>query len=177
MKNANWPRLVRVQHWLTVLLMMLCVVAVWSHEAFDKSDPMRARLMQLHFLSGGLIGLLTVLRVATRAVVTGPAHAMPPLVAWLAKAGHLGLYLLLILLPLCGYVAVSGKGLPINLLGWLEIPPLPVSSGVAKAFKVVHEGLGNALIALVAVHVAAALWHALLLKDKVLPSMLGRAAE
>lgn len=177
MKNANWPPLVRVQHWLTVLLMILCIGAVWSHEAFDKSNPMRAQLMQLHFLSGGVIGLLTLLRVVTRAVVTGPVHSTAPLVTLLAKAGHLGLYLLMILLPLCGYVAVSGKGQPINLLGWLEIPPLPVSSGVAKVFKELHEGLGNALIALMALHVAAALFHALLLKDKVLQSMLGRAAE
>ena len=175
MQNLNWPPLIRAQHWLTVLLMILCISAVWSHEAFDKSDPLRGQLMQLHFLLGGIIGLLTLPRLLTRALVKGPVFPMSPVVALLAKAGHLGPYLLMILLPICGYVAVSGKGLPIALLGLADIPPLPVSNEVAKVFKELHETLGNVLIAFVALHVAAALFHALVLKDKVLHSMVGRA--
>jgi len=132
--------------------------------------------MQVHFLLGGLIGLLTVPRLLTRALVKNPVYAMSPLVALLAKAGHLGLYLLMVLLPVCGYVAVSGKGLPIELLGLLEIPALPVSKELAKVFKELHEVLGNAMIALVVIHVAAAIFHAVVLKDKVLHSMVGRAS-
>lgn len=177
MKNSNWPPLLRALHWLTALLIILCISAVWSHEAFDKTNPVRAQLMQIHFLLGGVIGLLTLSRLLTRALVKGPVHSMTPVVALLAKAGHLGLYLLMLLLPICGYVAVSGKGLPINLLDWVNIPPLPVSNEVAKGFKELHENLGNALIALVAIHVAAALFHALVLKDKVLHAMLGRATD
>ncbi|QDX80036.1 hypothetical protein B9N43_01460 [Denitratisoma sp. DHT3] len=177
MRNNNWPPLIRAQHWLTVLLMVLCIGAVWSHEAFDKADPLRARLMQFHFLLGGTIGLLTLPRLLTRAFVKAPVHPMAAAVALLAKAGHLGLYLLMILLPVCGYIAVSGKGLPIDLLGLVDIPPLPVSKDTAKAFKELHEGLANGLIALVALHVAAAIFHAVALKDKVLHSMMGRADE
>lgn len=176
MQTLNWPPLVRIQHWLTVLLVVLCIGAVWSHEAFDKSNPLRAQLMQVHFLLGGLIGLMTVPRLLTRALVKNPVYEMSPLVALLAKAGHLGLYLLMVLLPVCGYVAVSGKGLPIDLLGLLEIPALLVSKEVAKVFKELHEVLGNAMIALVVIHVAAAIFHAVVLKDKVLHSMVGRAS-
>lgn len=177
MENSNWSPLIRAQHWLAVLLMILCIGAVWSHEAFDKSNPLRGQLMQLHFLLGGAIGLLTLPRLLTRVLVTSPAHSMTPVVALLSKAGHLGLYLLMVLLPICGYMAVSGKAQPINLLGWVDIPPLPVSQEIAKVFKELHEGLANALIALVALHVAAALFHALVLKDKVLHAMVGRAGE
>lgn len=175
MQNNNWPPLIRALHWLAVLLMALCIGAVWSHEAFDKTDPLRAQLMQFHFLLGGVIGLLTCSRLLTRALVKDPVHSMTPVVALLAKAGHLGLYLLMVLLPICGYIAVSGKGLPINLLGLAEIPPLPVSKELAKAFKELHEGLANGLIALIALHVAAAVFHAVVLKDKVLHAMVGRA--
>ena len=177
MQNPNWPPLVRIQHWVTVLLVVLCIGAAWSHEAFDKSNPLRTQLMQFHFLLGGVIGLLMLPRLLTRALVNSPVHSMTPLLTTLAKAGHLGLYLLMVLLPLCGYVAVSGKGQAIDLLGWLEIPPLPVSTGVAKVFKELHEGLGNAFVALVGLHVAAVLFHAVILKDKVLHSMVGRASK
>lgn len=175
MQSNNWNPAIRAQHWLTVLLMILCVGAVWGHEAFDKTDPLRAQLMQLHFLLGGAIGLLTLLRLATRAFITGPAHATTPTLALLAKLGHLGIYLLMLALPVCGYIAVSGKGVPINLLGLIEIPALPVGKEWGKAFKELHEGLANGLLALLALHVAAAVLHAVVLKDKVLHSMLGRA--
>lgn len=177
MNESNWPTIVRAQHWLTVLLMAICIGAVWSHEAFDKSNPLRGQLMQLHFLLGGVIGLLTLPRLLTRILIKGPVHSMTPVVALLAKAGHLGLYLLMVSLPLCGYVAVSGKGLPVNLLGLVDIPPLPVGKELAAASKELHEGLSNALIALVVLHIAAALYHAAVLKDKVLHSMVGRAGE
>lgn len=174
MQNNNWNPLIRAQHWLAVLLMVICIAAVWSHEAFDKSNPLRAQLMQAHFLMGGAIGLLTTIRLLTRAFVKAPEHSMPPVIARLAKLGHIGLYLLMVLLPLCGHVAVSGKGLPINLLGLFELAPLPVSKEVASVFKEFHEGLANGLIALIALHVAAAFFHAMVLKDPVLQSMTGR---
>lgn len=176
MQNETWSPLIRVQHWLTVLLMILCVAAVWSHEAFDKTNPLRAQLMQIHFLLGGSIGLLTLFRLLTRFFIKAPVHAMPPVVALLARAGHLGLYLLMVLLPLAGYVAVSEKGLPINLLGLVELPPLPVSERVGEVFEELHEGMANVLIALVAVHVAAVVFHVVVLKDKVLDAMLGRTS-
>lgn len=153
--------------------MVVCVLAVWGHEAFEKSDPMRAQLMQVHFLSGGLIGLLTLVRVAIRAFVAAPSHSMPPMVARLAKLAHFGLYSLMLCLPVLGYIAVSGKGLPINLLGLLNIEPLPIGKEAAKVFKELHEGLANTLLILVSLHVSAALFHAVVLKDGVVQSMTG----
>lgn len=175
MQQGNWPIPVRTLHWLTVLLMILCIGAVWGHEAFDKTNPLRAQLMQTHFLLGGIIGLTTILRLLIRSRVKTPVHPMTPLVAWMAKAGHLGLYLLMLGLPVCGYIAVSGRGLPINLLGLITLPPLPVSQELSKVFRELHEVLGNGIIALVAIHFAAALFHAIVLKDKILQSMTGHA--
>ena len=177
MQNNNWNPAIRAQHWLTVLLMIVCVGAVWGHESFDKTNPLRAQLMQLHFLLGGTIGFLTVFRLLTRTFIKAPPHSMTPVVALMAKLGHIGLYLLMVLLPICGYVAVSGEGLPNNLLGLIEVPALPVGKDVAGVFKELHEGLANGLIALVALHVTAAVFHAVVLKDKVPHSMLGRAKD
>ena len=151
----------------------LYAYAVWGHEAFEKSDPMRAQLMQMHFLSGGLIGLLTLVRVAIRAFVAAPSHSMAPMIARLAKLTHFGLYFLMLCLPVLGYIAVSGKGQSINLFGLLSIEPLPISKETAKISKELHEGLGNALVTLVTLHIAAALFHAAVLKDGVVQSMTG----
>lgn len=175
MQGNNWNPVVRVLHWLTVLVAVVCVVAVWSHEIFDKGSVLRAQLMQLHFLLGGLIGLLALLRLPVRLLSKAPDHRMSVLVARLSGLAHLGLYALMFLLPLCGYVGASGKGLPIDLLGLLQLPPAPVGKEVAHLAKEVHEGMANAFIGLVGLHVAATLYHAIILRDKVLHSMVGRA--
>ena len=175
MQRNNWNFLVRTLHWLAVLVLMAGVAAVWGHEAFEKTNPLRGQLMQLHFMLGGTIGALTLLRLLIRAMTKAPAHSMPRIIARMAMLGHTSLYFLMILLPVCGYIAVSGRGLPVNLLGLMELPSLPVSKELAQNFKEIHEGLANGLIALIAVHVSAAIFHAVILKGKVMQSMLGRA--
>lgn len=175
MRSENWNWAIRWLHWLTVWVVLGCVLAVWSHEAFDKGSVGRALLMQWHFVLGGLIGLLALSRLLLRRVLSAPVHGMSPITALLARLGHGGLYALMLLLPLTGYVGASGKGLPLDLLGLWQLPPAPVGREVAHVAKEVHEALGNAFIGLLGVHVAAVAYHAIILRDKVLQSMLGRA--
>lgn len=173
--NNDWHPINRMFHWLTLPLVIACLCAVWAHEAFDKTDPVRAQLMQLHFLLGGSIGILTVLRFVMRAAIAAPWHRMPERMRQMAHLAHLLLYMLLLALPVLGYIAVSGKGLPINLFNLLELPPLAVDKALAHQVKEIHEGLASAFIALVGLHVAAALYHTLFLKDQIMAAMLGRS--
>lgn len=175
MRSENWNWAIRWLHWLTFWVALGCVLAVWSHEAFDKGSILRTQLMQGHFLLGGLIAVLAVMRLLLRAISSAPAHGISSLNTLLAGLGHGGLYALMFLLPLSGYVGASGKGLPLDLLGLWQLPPAPVGREVAHFAKEVHEALGNIFIGLVGVHVAAAAYHAIILRDKVLQSMLGRA--
>lgn len=172
----TWNMGVRSMHWLFAVLVVGCVLTVWGHEAFDKGTAMRAFLMQLHFGLGGLVGLLILPRITVRLFSTSPEHGMPRLMHLAAQAAHLGLYALLVAMPVLGYIAVSGKGLPIALPFGIALPPLPVSQGFASGAKEVHEALATGLLVLVGAHVAAAVYHALVLKDGVLRSMTGRAA-
>ncbi len=173
--TKNWHFSVRALHWLSVPMMVACVGAMWAHEAFDKADPTRATLVQLHFLLGGLIGVLVVARLLARAATQAPQHDMAPKLGRLVKLGHLALYGLLLLLPVSGYIAVSGRGAPIDLLGMMSVPPLPVTKDTAHFFKEVHEGVANGVLALLALHVGMAVYHAVVLKDKVMDAMRGRA--
>jgi cytochrome b561 len=89
----------------------------------------------------------------------------------LAHANHWLLYLMLIGLPLGGYMMVSLYGQPVPFFG-AELPPiLPENQELAGKVKTMHS-LGAALIVvLVALHIAAALRHGYVLKDGVLQRM------
>ncbi len=102
-------------------------------------------------------------------------HPPPPLPAsvpgWqqrLAAASHLALYALLVIMPLSGFVRVRAGGFPIELLDAMGAGPwLPKSEALAAAAQGLHFIAALLLIAVLAVHVGAALQHALIRRDGV----------
>ena len=99
-----------------------------------------------------------------------------------SHAGHLGLYALLLGLPLLGWAAVpaSPLNIPTVLYGVVTLPHLPVlttlpnKKEVAEALEDLHSAGAWGLISLLVVHVGAALRHHLLLRDDVLRRMMPR---
>ena len=102
-------------------------------------------------------------------------HPPPPLPAsvpgWqrrAAAASHLALYVLLVVMPLSGFVRVRAGGFPIELLDAMGAGPwLPKSEALAAAAQGLHFIAALLLIAVLAVHVGAALQHALIRRDGV----------
>jgi cytochrome b561 len=92
--------------------------------------------------------------------------------AWAAGAVHALLYLFLLVQAVSGYVRVTTGGFPIEALRVLGIPPLlPKDEAVARVAETVHAGSALVLIALIAVHVGAAAYHGLVLRDGVVARM------
>lgn len=137
---------------------------------------------QLHKSIGITILLLTGVRILWRL-----GHRPPPLPAQMprweraaATASHHLLYLFMVVLPLTGWAIVSASplNLPTMLYGrvpWPHIPGLQQVAdrrAVAEGFSEAHEILAVLMLGLVALHVAAALRHHLLLKDDILMRMV-----
>ena len=99
---------------------------------------------------------------------------VPPPAAWQRKAAHAvewTFYALMVALPVLGILMLQADGRPVALLGL----PLPVVVGVDKTLahrlEDVHEWLGNAMLALIGLHVAATVWHGVVLRDNTLARM------
>ncbi|MEN9718652.1 MAG: hypothetical protein RIQ99_1530 [Pseudomonadota bacterium] len=165
-----------VLHWLIAVLLAGNFIMAWASE--DLPKPERMEVMGYHKAFGIVILLLTVLRIIWRLV-----HKAPPLLdtlkPWevvLSKLTHLGLYALMLAIPLAGWAMVSGfsHGAPTSLFGVIDAPALPVSSDKATVglFHELHEVFANLMIALFVLHVAAALKHAHIDKDGTLRRMV-----
>jgi len=91
----------------------------------------------------------------------------------LARWSHRLLYVLIVLMPVTGWIMSSAANTPVSYLGWFTLPnlvsPLPQRVELLKA---VHGTLFLVLAAVVAVHASAALYHHFLLKNDVLRRML-----
>jgi cytochrome b561 len=96
---------------------------------------------------------------------------MTPLQQKMAHFGHLGLYVLMALVPIVGVALTFRRGGTID-FGLFQIAsPLVADRAASKPIKEIHELVAYALFALVGVHVAAALWHQFVVRDNILARM------
>ena len=169
-------------HWLIALAIIGMLILGKYMADLPNSDPSKFDLIQLHKSFGISILALSVLRLAWRLVNKVPPlpPQMPAWERYAAHASHFLLYVLMIGIPLSGWAMVSASplGIPTIWFGQFEIPHLPGLQGLADQrattdqLKEVHELLGNLMIALLLIHVGAALKHHLWDRDDVLTRML-----
>ncbi len=161
-------------HWLTLLLFVAVYGTIELRELFEKGSDPREALKTWHFMLGMLAFVLVWLRLAAR--LTGRAPAIRPEPPGLQKLSsrllHLALYVLMIGMPLTGWLVLSAAGKPIPFFG-LELPPLVGENmGLARQIKELHEVVGKVGYFLIGLHVAAALYHHAIKRDNTLTRML-----
>jgi hypothetical protein len=101
----------------------------------------------------------------------------PPTQALAAKLSHVALYALLIAMPLVGWGMLSAGGYPIVLYGSLHLPAiLPHDDRLHAILLTTHIVLAYMFFVIILLHVAAALFHALIRRDGVFRAMAGTGA-
>lgn len=161
-------------HWLMLLLFIAVYGTINLHELFEKGSYLREALKTWHFMLGLLVFVLVWLRLAAR--LSGPTPAIVPELPKLQQQSsgllHLALYLLMIGMPLSGWLMLSAAGKPIPFFG-LELPALIAENkDLAKQIKEVHEFVGTTGYFLIGLHAVAALYHHYLRHDNTLTRML-----
>jgi len=161
-------------HWLMALLLAgLFCVGLYMHDL--PLTPWKLRIFSWHKWAGVSAFLLLLLRLLWRAT-----HRPPQLPATMsvamqraAHAGHLLIYLLMVAIPLTGWLMSSAKGFQTVYFGVLPIPDLlGKDKELGETLEQVHLSLNLVLAAVVAGHAAAALKHHFIDKDGVLRGML-----
>jgi cytochrome b561 len=138
-------------------------------------SPRKLEFYSWHKWVGVTIFLLAVVRLAWRLAnpVPLPPEGTPQWQRRLAGLSHAALYTVLIVMPVTGWIMSSALNLPVVYLGIIPIPsPLGVNRALGEAMKVVHLSLAVTLLILVTIHVLAAIYHHVALRDDVLRRML-----
>lgn len=175
--NVNDPQPVSAARYecVAILLHWLIGLALLAEIAFGfllddiapRNTPARAGVINLHKSFGIVLGLLIVLRLAWRLAHAPPPlpHALPRWERQAARLNHWLMYALMLLVPLSGYVASNFSKYGVNFFGIALAPWGPQAPAVYAFFNTMHV-LGSWLLsALVALHIAAALKHALIDRD------------
>ncbi len=185
--TTSWGWLARALHWgMAVLIFGMLGLGFYLVTAYNPGDPSKLGLVQIHKSFGFVVFVLACLRIIWRAVNPTPELpvSMPAVIRAGAKMGHLSLYVLMIAMPLTGWLASSAS--PYNdvdaypmqiknmVFGLFEMPdPYAVGShDLSGAFMTAHFWCSIALLIVVAGHVGAALKHAVVDRDGVMERML-----
>lgn len=169
----------RFFHWVTALLLAGQYAIGWAMPDIHR-DTQPTGLIAWHLSVGLLIVLLVIVRVAWRASHRAPPElrSLPPLLVLIARLTHWLLYLLLIALPLMGWANASSRGWPVALAGLIPLPSLsPEGSPVGHALGDWHQIFAWVLLALIGLHVVAALFHHFILRDGTLRRMLPKGRD
>lgn len=175
--RQSWGLAAKTFHWLAAaLVLFLLGFGWWMTHMADRS--IRLDMYHLHSVIGYYLGLLLIFRLAWRAI----DHATPPLPTesrpwerWAAHGGHIALYVLMMGVTLSGWLFYSAfpRRAAATLFGVIPVPFLLAvpDRAVAGQMEELHKWLSYLLLAVVAVHVGAALRHHFVKRNDVLRRM------
>jgi cytochrome b561 len=172
-----WPLSLRVLHWASGAL-VIGALGLGAYMVEVVQDPAeRFDLTQTHKSIGIAVLALTMVRLCLRIVTTAPRpERVEPRLMQAAKAAHISLYALLLLMPLSGWLMATTTlvRVPTFVFGFFELPyPLASDLRTYGVVHAVHVTAAILLSVLVVLHVAAALAHALWWRDRTLLRMWG----
>lgn len=173
----------KVFHWLTVLLILFqFLLAAMMTDFDDFGLGIRLKGYMLHKSLGFCILILSIIRLDWRAIHPAPPlpSALPLWEKKLSYAVHAALYLMLILLPITGWLLVSTTAYDISFFGLFDIPRLPIEESsplglfLTNYAEDIHGALGSLFLVLIVGHIGAALWHHFWRRDGILMRMAPR---
>jgi cytochrome b561 len=165
------PALV-VLHWILGLLIVLGLfMGTFSLERLPNSDPSKLDSLRGHIINGAVIGCLMIVRLIIRARTRRPVPAATGM-AWADAIGpwtHRALYGLVFAMVASGVALGVSTDLPAIVFGGSE-KPLPATFD-GSWMRALHAITAKLLMALIVLHVAAALWHQVVRRDGLLRRM------
>lgn len=159
-------------HWITALL-IVALLALGLNAANAPTDEMRRALLMPHIALGITTLVLTLARIVWWWFFDrkpAPAAGVTPAFARIARFSHLLIYAFII--------ALASTGIGTNIMGGVADAlstgaPIPPLDDIAP--RKGHGVLAWSFMALLGLHIAAALYHHLIRRDKTLARMVGRA--
>lgn len=179
----TWPRYSlaqRLVHWLVAVLALATLVIglTLGTLGFEGARDtfglgVTNTLFIVHKTIGVLLFALMVLRLVLRLTHGKPGYVValerPQKIA--SEIVHGLLYVLLLAMPVIGWMATAAGGFPINFFHWVLPPLVGEDEALSATLYAWHLGVGLAILALVLLHVAGALYHWLIRRDGVMQRM------
>jgi cytochrome b561 len=171
--ETSYTLVAKIIHWV----MAVAIGSAWSLGFYMQAIPLSPEKLMLyswHKWLGVTLFFLAWVRLLWRITHRPPPlpHTISPPAQYAAQAVHLGLYFLMFLVPISGWLMSSAKGFTTVWFGILPLPNLiQPNKSAAHLLLTAHQGLTWILLIAVIGHTLAALWHHFIRNDNLLKRM------
>lgn len=161
-------------HWVMALVMIGLIIAGIIMTRMEPA-PLKFDIYGLHKAIGIIILGLFALRILWKLSNPKP-QSLSTHAVWertLAKLAHIGLYILMIAMPLTGWAMSSAGGYPVDFFGIVTLPHLmEKNETLGGLLNQAHRIMSYALIGVITLHISGAIKHHVIDKDSTLRRML-----
>ena len=175
---SSQPRYAAVSrwlHWLTALLIAVIIpLGLWIKYFEPANEAFKLRLYNIHESLGVIVFAIVLIRVVNRYLNPPPPLPAdtPSVIRFAAHVNHIGLYALLIFMPITGFLATNAWGFPLSVFGVLPMPvPLGKNEEIAKVLSFLHWCGALTIILLITAHLAGVIYHTFIRRDGLLQRM------
>lgn len=176
-ESSDYAPLQRGLHWgMAAIIFGLILVGLWIPTVSAETDrAFKDQLYLIHKSFGAILLALALVRLAVKLRrPVAPVEGLTAFERMASRRTHQLLYALMIAMPLAGWTSSSALGFPVVVFGVLPLPDLVGrNSELGFALLAAHQNMAWVLIAVLALHVGAAVFHHTVRKDRVLRRMLG----
>jgi cytochrome b561 len=170
--RSQYGTTAKVFHWLIVALLVVQYLIGWLMPGIHRGMKPGAA-MAFHISIGTTILLLIVVRLAWR--LTHPVAPESSLAPWRrlsAEAVHWLLYALVLATTITGWLFASFRGWSMSFFFLAPMPMLAENAAAGKIIDGLHQAMEWSLLAVIGLHVAAALAHLFIYRDRIMQRML-----
>ena len=174
--GQRYSRVAILLHWVAVVLIVAGAGLGLTMTDLPFS-PAKLRYYAWHKWIGMTVFLVAVARILWRAIVPPPPFpdTMPRLLVRGARTVHASLYILMLAIPISGWIYSSATGVSVSYLNLVPLPNLVAKDkALASVLVGVHRTLNVMLAVAVLLHVGAAIKHQWIDRDGIMSRMLPR---
>ena len=146
---------------MALIIIFMIGLGIYMSDFISENNPNHYAIYDLHKSIGVLVIILVLLRIVNRFIhkPLQPPIGLKKFEKTFAKLGHFGLYVLMIVTPVSGYLMSSGFGFEVKLFG-IALPAF-INSNIelARFFKELHELSAFTLAGLIVIHILAVIKH------------------
>lgn len=171
--ETSYGTITKLFHWLSALMICSLIIVGFIMSSMQPS-PEKFQLYYMHKANGVILLILIILRIIWR--LNNKQVKLPSDLSLFVKTcailTHYLQYVFMLLMPISGILmsTLSGKEIPV--FGIFTVPAFEKNSQLAGIFYKIHVTAVSFFIALIIIHILAALYHHFIRKDEVLIRMI-----
>ena len=162
-------------HWLTAAMVTVIIpLGLWIKYFEPANEAFKLRLYNIHESLGVIVFVTVLVRIVYRYRNPPPPLPAdtPAIIRFAARVNHIGLYALLVLMPITGFLATNAWGFPLSIFGVLPMPvPLEKNEEIAKVLSFVHWCGAITIILLIVAHLGGVIYHTFIRRDRLIRRM------